>query len=454
MMDNNISAVDNNCDELIYDLNGKAPFKKLFPFALQQVLSMFISNMTPALLISSVAVYNGQALTAAEIARILQSAMVIAGVGTIIQGYPIWKIGSRLPLIMGVSFNFLAVAMNIAAWDYSYLIGAVIIGGICEGILGLSYKYWSKFITPLVSGCTVMAIGFSIIGSAVQSLITSKKYDDGSIENYTIGIVTMLIAMLLYLKGHGYFKQLYILIALVIGYILALIFGIVDIGSAHETIDQLGIISLPPILYFKPKFNLGSIIAIILIFMTSAAETIGDTTALINGALNREPAPGEISGSLACDGLVSSLSGVFGCTPITTFSAQIGICIMTRIINRRWVLLAGLILIFAGFFPPVGALLSTIPDCVLGGISVIAFGSILLSGLKMVYEAGLNERNMIIASASLTLGIGLSLSRIAFVQAPELVKNIFENNTVACVFTCVLILETILPKSPSQDSGK
>ena len=430
----------------IYELKGKAPIRRLVPFAIQQVLSMFVANMTPALLIASVAVYNGNSFTPVEVARILQCAMIVAGIGTFIQGFPIWRIGSGLPIIMGISFTFLSIGMTIAQDDYGYLVGAVIIGGLAEGILGFTYKYWQRFVTPLVSGVTVIAIGFSVVGSACNSLIESDIYEDGHIMNYLVGLITMFVAILLYLYGKGIVKQLYILIALVVGYALALILGMVDFPGISETINEMGVVSFPGILRFKPKFNIGYIISVILLYMTSAAETIGDTSVLAREGVKREPTEREISGSLCCDGLISSVAGLFGCTPITSFSGQIGITIMSGIMNRIWVMIAGVILIVTGLMPPVSALLSTIPSCVLGGISIIAFGSILISGIKMTYEAGLDERNTLIASVSLTLGIGTTLVEAAYSLMPKIIYDIFAGNPIAGVFVWAFILEIILPK--------
>ena len=430
----------------IYELNGKLPFYKLVPFALQQVLSMFVANMTPALLIASAAVYNGQPFDTTDIARVLQCAMIAAGIGTFIQGRPLWKIGSGLPIIMGISFNFLSIGMTIAADDYGYLIGAVIIGGIVEGLLGLGYKYWHRFVTPLVSGCTVMAIGFSVVGSACNSLIESNYYSDGHPMNYLVGIVTMMTAIILYLYGKGIVKQLYILIALIAGYMLALCLGMVDLSAVSDTIHRLGVIAFPGILNYMPKFRLSYIISVILLYITSAAETIGDTEALTKGGLGRYASKEEISGSLCCDGVISSLSGLLGTTPITSFSGQIGITIMSGIMNRIWVMIAGVILLLAGLFPPISALLSTIPSCVLGGISIIAFGTILISGVKMLGDAGLNERNTLIAAIALTLGIGSTLVEASYSQMPKFIYDIFAGNPIAGVFTWAFILELILPK--------
>lgn len=428
----------------LYSLNGKIKILEGFPFAIQQVLSMFLANITPAILITAVAVYNGKALSNIDIAIIMQNAMIVAGIGTLIQAVPIFHVGSGLPIIMGISFNFLAISMVVAAVDYGYLMGAVLIGGLFEGTIGLLYKYWHKLISPLTSGCVVIAIGMSIISAACSSYISSNKYASGSYENIIVATITMLVAVIVFLKGKGLFKQLYLLVALCVGYVISIPLGMVDFESMGNTISQLGIVSFPHIFQYRPKFEIKYIIAFIIIYMTSAAETIGDISALTSGAIDRSPSEKEIKGGLACDGFISAIAGgLFGCTPITSFSGQIGTIIMTKIINIKCAIIEGIILIVAAFITPIGALLTSVPDCVLGGVSVIAFGAILTSGFSMIAKEGLNERNSLIVAISLTLGIGSTMCADFYTLMPDIVQSVFANNPIAGVFVCAIILTSI-----------
>ena len=433
--------------EGLYSLDGRIKILEGLPFAIQQVLSMFLANITPAVLITAVAMYNGETLSNIDIAIIIQNSMIVAGIGTLIQAWPLFKVGSGLPIIMGLSFNFLAAAMVIAAVDYGYLMGAVLVGGIFEGVIGLFYKYWSKLISPITSGCVVIAIGISIIGPACSSVASSIKYADGSYVNIIVAMVTMLVAITLFLKGKGIFKQLYLLIALCVGYIIAIPLGMVDFKSIGTTVSQLGVVSFPHIFQYRPKFALKYIIAFIIIYLTSAAETIGDISALTNGALDRTPSEKEVKGGLACDGFISAMAGgLFGCTPITSFSGQIGTVIMTGIVNRKCVMLEGIILIIAGFVPAIGAIFTSVPSCVLGGVSVIAFGAILTSGFSMIAKEGFDERNSLIVAVSLTLGIGSTLCSEFYSLMPETVQSIFAKNPIAGVFVCSVILSTVFKR--------
>ena len=370
------ASVDN-----IYRLDGRVPVGKAIPFGLQHVLAMFVANVTPVMLIASVAVYNGQAFTAIDTALLIQAAMLIAGIGTLIQLYPVWRIGSRLPVVMGLSFTFLSAMMTLAAKDYGLMIGAVIVGGCIEGVLGLTAKYWRRFVSPIVSACVVTTIGFSLLSTGISSFASSSVYPTGAWQNLLVAVITLAACLVYNSLAKGFWKQLYVLFGLIVGYIVSLFFGMVDFASMKETVSELGIIALPKLFAFTPKFDLGAIISVTLVFLVSAAETIGDTSAVCTGGLGRDITEKEVSGSLACDGFISAVSGgVFGCPPITSFSQNVGLVAMTKVVNRFTIMFGALTLILAGLFPPVGAFFSTLPDCVLGGCTVIMFGSIMMSG--------------------------------------------------------------------------
>lgn len=327
--------------ENVCQLEGRVPVAKAIPFGLQHVLTMFVANIAPLIIIASVAVYNGQPFTVIETARLLQNCMLIAGIGTMLQLYPVWKIGSGLPVVMGLSFTFLAACMTAASQDYGVMVGAIIVGGVFEGILGLTAKYWRKIISPILSFC--------------------------------------------------------------------------------------------------------------LVFIVSAVETIGDTTATCTGGLGRDITDKEISGSLCVDGFASALSGgVFGCSPITSFSQNVGLISMTHVVNRFTIMFGALAMILGGLFPPIGAFFTTLPDCVLGGCTVIMFGSIMMSGIRMMQDAGLDQRSVLIAATSLCLGVGVTQVEGFFDNLPPVFGEIFAGNMVAGVFVVGLILELCLPKDPKR----
>ncbi len=432
----------------IYKLEGRVPLSSAIPLGLQHVLAMFVANIAPLIIIASVAVYDGESFSAIETARLIQNCMIIAGIGTLVQLYPVWKIGSGLPVVMGVSFTFLAACMTAASNDYGYMVGGIIVGGIFEGLLGLTAKYWRRFITPVLSACVVISIGLSILNVGVSSFGNSSAYDMGSWQNLLVATITLASALAFHVLLKGVAKQMYVLFGMIVGYIVSLFFGMVDFGSMRETISELGVVAVPQLFAFTPKFNAATILSFCVVFIVSAVETIGDTTAVCTGGLNRDITAKEVSGSLCVDGFFSAISGgVFGVSPITSFSQNVGLVSMTHVVNRFCIMFGALAMILGGLFPPIGAFFTTLPDCVLGGCTVIMFGSILMSGIKMLAKAGFSSRNTLIAATSLCLGVGATQVDGFFAHMPTIISDIFAGNMVAGVFVVGVILEICLPRN-------
>lgn len=425
--------------ENIYTLDGRVPLGRAIPFGLQHVLAMFVSNIVPIIIVAASGKLDQSTTTA-----ILQNAMFIAGIATLIQLFPIWRIGSGLPVVMGVSFTFVAILSYIAAtYGYAYAMGAVLIGGLIEGTLGLLARYWKRFISPVISASVVLAIGFSLLGVGARSFGGGYVEDFGSAQNLLLGTITLISLLLFQIFAKGFYKQLAILFGLVVGYIVALFMGMVDFSALHN----IAIFDLPKILPVIPKFNAGAIISVTLVFLVSATETIGDTTACCMMGVGREPSTKEISGSLACDGYASSFASVFGVLPVTSFSQNVGLVAMTKVVNRFTIATGGLALVLAGLFPPIGAFFNTLPQPVLGGCTIIMFGQIIISGIGMLDRAGLNQRNSLIAALALSIGLGFTTLPDLFNIFPQLVAEELANNSVAIVFIISLVLDLILPKN-------
>lgn len=429
--------------ENVFQLDGKVPLKTAIPFGLQHVLAMFVANLSPIAIICAAA---QPALSTAEIAMLVQNAMFVAGIATMIQLYPVWKVGSKLPIVMGVSFTFVTILSTIAAnYGYPTVIGCVMIGGIFEGTLGLFAKYWRKLISPIVAACVVTAIGFSLFTVGARSFGGGYADDFGAPKNLLLGTVTLATCLLWNIKAKGYLKQLSVLAGLTVGYIVAIFMGKVDLSIIFAD----GLISLPEFLPFKPVFNIGAIVSVCIIYLVSAAETIGDTTALVAGGLDRDIQDHEISGSLACDGFASTISSLFGCPPVTSFSQNVGLINMTKVVNRFTIATGAVAMILAGLLPPIGNFFASLPESVLGGCTLMMFGTILFSGVEMLAKAGFNQRNSIIVSLSLAIGIGFTTSSEIGLWAyfPEVVQSVFATNVVAVVFVVAIVLNLILPKN-------
>lgn len=278
----------------------------------------------------------------------------------------------------------------------------------------------------------------------------------GAWYHLLVGALTLIVCLVARYVLKGVYKNLNILVGLIFGYILSIIFTVagiapmVDFSGIQETIDQVGFFSIPKLVFFtshKPVFNLGSFLTIAIVFLVSAAETTGATTAVCTGALGRDLKMEELQGSLAVDGFSSAISGCFGCLPLTSFSQNVGLVTMTRVINRFTIFIGALILILASLFPPLGAFFNSLPQAVLGGCTVMMFGSIMYEGIKMLKNCEFNDSTMIIVSLSFCIGVGLTQTSGNFFSAfPKEVGDIFNGNAVAGVFVVSLLLSLLLPK--------
>lgn len=435
-----MSNKSNSSVSNIYQLEGRVPVSRAIPFGLQHILAMFVANISPIIIVAGASGVSGK-----QLAMLIQSAMLIAGIGTLIQLFPLWKIGSGLPIVMGISFTFVSIMCYIGAnYGYGTIMGAVLIGGLIEGCLGLFAKYWMKIISPIVSASVVTAIGFSLLSVGSTSFGGGSGSENfGSVENWILGTITLLCCILFNIFAKSYWKQLSVLFGLVVGYLVAIPMGLVDFSSLAGT----SVIALPHLMPFKMEFHLNAIISVALIFLVSATETIGDTQALANSSLNRSATTKEISGSLACDGFISSLSSLFGCMPITSFSQNVGLVAMTKVVNRFTIATGALIMILAGIFPIFGAVLATLPDAVLGGCTIMMFGTIVVSGLQMIGKCGYSQRNITIVALSLSIGIGFTQVPELFSVFPKIIETVFAENCVAVVFLVAVILNLILPQN-------
>ena len=426
-------------DNNLYQLDGRVPLLRAIPFGLQHVLAMFVSNITPIIILA------GAAGLGSELSAILiQNCMIIAGIGTLVQLYPVWKIGSRLPIVMGISFTFLSLAIAIATTQgMGTLVGAVIIGGLVEGMLGLFPGKWTNLIPSVVAATVVTAIGFSLLPIGANSFAGGVGAADfGSINNWIVGTVTLLTCLLTQVFAKGFLRALSVLMGLIVGYILSLCMGMID----YSSLSEVGIISLPHLMPFTPEFHLGPILAIICVFFVSATETIGDTSAICSGALGRDVQKKEMGASVACDGFLSTIAGCFGCTPITSFSQNVGLAAISKVVNRFTIAVGAGIMILGGLFPVVGKVLTTIPQAVLGGCTIMMFGSIMFAGFGMLAKAGFSNRNMVIVSLSLSVGLGFTQATEMFAIFPQIVQTVFAENCVAVVFLLAVVLNVVLPK--------
>ena len=423
----------------IYELNGKISVKKAIPFGLQHVLAMFVANIAPILIVTGVV-----KMPTEQVGALVQVAMIMAGVGSLVQMFPIKRFGSGLPIIMGISFTFVSIFCMIGAkYGYGAILGAALIGGILEGFIGLGAGSWRKIVPPIVSATVVTAIGFSLLSIGANSFgggFGNPNFGDA--KYLIVGTITLVSSLLFNVVAKSYYKQLSVLFGLVVGYIASYFFGMVDLSR----LATVSLFSLPTFMPYPLEFHADAIFSVFLIFLVSATETLGDTSALTTMGFNRDATNKEISGSIAVDGFVSSFSSLFGCMPITSFSQNVGLIAMTHVVNRKAIGCGAVIMILAGLFPGLGVILASLPDAVLGGCTLMMFGSIVVSGVRMISQCSYSQRNMSIAALSLSIGLGFTQTPQIFRIFPDLFKSVFAENCVAVVFIVAIILNLIFPK--------
>ena len=424
--------------EALSSLDAPVSFWKGIPFGLQHVMAMFVANLAPIFLVASAA-----NMSAEQSATIIQAGLLVAGLGTCLQLYGVWLIGSRLPMVTGISFTYVAAAMSISQnQGYGAVAGAVVLGGLLEVVLGLTAKYWRRFVPPIVSAIVVTSIGFSLLSVGATSFGGgSGAKDFGSWQNLTLGLISLVACLAFQLLMKGTAKQLSVLFGLVVGYVVAIFMGKVDFSG----FANLQVVSVPHFMPFQLEFDPGAIISFALLYVVSSVEVLGDTAALTKVGLDRQPTDKETAGAIAGDGLISSVSGLFGCLPLTSFAQNIGLVAMTKVVNRKVILSGGLILVIASFVPAVAEVFNSLPQAVLGGCTIMMFGNIILSGFQMISEAGYTQRNITIAALSLTIGIGFTQVGDIFVNFPPLFQSIFASNCIAVAFVVAVLLNALLP---------
>lgn len=430
-------------------LDGKISLWTGIPFGIQHVLAMFVANLAPIAIVVAAA-----QLTAEQSAWIISSALLVAGLGTCLQLYPLWRIGGRLPIVTGISFTYVAAATLVASdpkLGYGAVIGAVIVGGFVELLLGLTAQYWKPFINPIVSAVVVTTIGFSLLSVGATSFGGgSGAKDFGSWQNLTVATITLVACLAFQVLTRGIAKQLSVLFGLVVGYIIALIFtlsGIAPHMVDFSNFQGLSIVSLPhiaPLTPFGIKFDVNAIVSFTLLYVVSSVEVLGNTSSLTQVGFNREPTDRETAGAIAGDGFISSVAGFFGALPLTSFAQNVGLVAITRVVNRKVILTGGLILILASFFPCLAAVFNSLPQAVLGGCTIMMFGSIVLAGIQMIAKAGFTQRNITIVTLALTIGIGFTQAQGIFQYFPALFQSVF-SNAIAIAFVVALILSWVLP---------
>ena len=427
----------------VFELNGIPKFSQALPLAVQHVVAMIVGCVTPPIIIANIA-----GLETTDRVILIQAALVVSALTTLIQLFPVGKkdgfrIGAALPMILGISFAYVPSMQAIAA-DYGLpaIFGAQIAGGVVAFIVGLFVTRIRKFFPPLITGTVVFTIGLSLYPTAINYMAggaSSPAY--GSWQNWTVAFITLIIVTALNHFAKGVFKLASILIGIAAGYVIAFFFGMINFSS----IGAAAVFQVPSPLHFPIVFEPSSCIAIGLLFAVNSVQAIGDFTATTSGSIDREPTDKELQGGIMCYGLTNILGAFLGGLPTATYSQNVGIVTTTKVVNRCVMGLTALIVLAAGLIPKFSALLTTIPQCVLGGATVSVFASIAMTGIKLVTTEEMNYRNTSIVGLAAALGMGISQASAALSTFPAWVATIFGRSPVVVATIVAILLNVILP---------
>ena len=458
-----------------YEFEGRIPLKQAIPMGLQHVLAMFVGNLTPILIITGACgITAGSELADLQV-MLLQNAMLVAGIVTLVQLFSIGPCGGKVPIIMGTSsgfigvFNSVAGAMGGGILAYGAIMGASILGGLFESVLGFMLKPLRRFFPPVVTGTVVLSIGLSLISVGVGSFGGgSSAKDYGSLENLALGLLVLVVIIALKHCTKGITSTAAILFGIIAGYIAAMVMGLVldPVGVTADGVEytkawvinwdkvaQAAWFEVPKLMPVKIVFDLRAILPVGIMFIVTAVETVGDISGVMEGGLGREATDRELSGGVICDGLGSSFAALFGVLPNTSFSQNVGLVTMTKVVNRFALSIGGIFLIICGLFPKVGALISIMPQSVLGGAAVMMFSSIVVSGIQLITKNPITTRSISIVSVALGLGYGLGANAAVLSGLPQGIQLIFGGSGIVPAALVAILLNVLLPQEKENETA-
>lgn len=436
--------------EQMRDPNYFPGFGKGIPLGIQHVLAMFVSNVTPAIIVAGAAGFGFGSPDISDMIYMIQMSMVFAGIATLIQTLSIGPIGAKLPVVQGTSFAFIPVMIPIAkTFGMAALMGGIVIGGIFHFFLGAVIGKLRRWLPPLVTGLVVLLIGLALVKVGIQyaaggvPLIGKPEY--GSLIHWSLALIVIVVTLGLKFFTKGMLSVSAVLIGLLAGYAVAFVLGMVSFGN----VGRAAWFSAPNPLHFGFEINAAAIIAMCLMGVVSAIETVGDISGITKGGAGREATDKEVAGGTMADGVGTALAGAFGALPNTSFSQNVGLISMTGLMSRHVVTCGAIFLIIAGLVPKFGAVISTMPISVLGGGVIVMFGMVAAAGVNMLSDVVWNRRNMMIFAIALSIGLGLQLEPGALQHLPATLKVLMTSGLLPAA-TIAIILNAIIPEEEAE----
>jgi xanthine permease len=442
--------------EQLRDPNYTPPLAKAIPLGIQHVLAMFISNVTPAIIVAGAAGFGfgSNSPDFPVLIYMIQMSMLFAGVATLIQTIGIGPVGAKMPVVQGTSFAFLPIMIPLVAGQgveaLPALFGGVLVGGLFHALLGTFIGKIRFALPPLITGIVVLLIGLILLKVGIQyaagGVPAIGKPEYGSLLNWSVAGSVIVVTLGLKFFARGMWSVAAVLIGLIVGYIFAYALGMVSFAN----VGRAAVFEVPELFPFGVEFTTAAIIGFCLMAFVSAVETVGDVSGIAKGGAGREATDKEIVGATYADGLGSAVAGLFGALPNTSFSQNVGLVAMTGVMSRHVVTIGAIFLVLAGLIPKVGAIVTTIPIEVLGGGVIVMFGMVAAAGLSMLAEVTWNRRNMIIFAVSMAFGLGLYLEPGALQHVPDSIRVLLASGLLPAAFIAI-ILNLILPEELADD---
>lgn len=437
--------------EQLKDPNYTPPIAQAIPLGIQHILAMFISNVTPAIIVAGAAGFGfgSNSPDFPQMIYMIQMSMFFAGIATLFQTIGFGSVGARLPVVQGTSFAFVPIMIPLVAGKgteaIAVLMGGIVVGGIFHTFLGLFIGRIRFALPPLVTGLVVLMIGIALVKVGIQyaagGVPAMGKPEFGSLENWFIAGVVIVVTMLVKFTTRGILSVSAVLIGLIVGYLVALMMGMVNFSN----VGKAAVFALPSPLHFGIEFTVAAVIGFCAMSFVSAVETVGDVSGIAMGGAGREATDKEIEGATYADGLGTAVAGLFGGLPNTSFSQNVGLISMTGVMSRHVVTIGALVLIAAGLVPKIGAVISTIPIEVLGGSVIVMFGMVAAAGVSILAGVHWNKRNLVIFAVSLSVGLGLQMVPEALQHVPGTAKLLLSSGLLPAAVLAI-VLNLILPE--------
>lgn len=432
------------------------PLSQAIPLGIQHILAMFISNVTPAIIIAGAAGFGfgSNSPDFPDLIYMMQMAMLFAGVATLFQTIGFGPVGAKLPIVQGTSFAFIPIMIPLVAGKgvdaMAVVMGGVMIGGLFHTCLAPFIGKIRFALPPLVTGLVVTMIGLSLVKVGIMyaagGVPAMGKPEFGSLQNWSVALVVVFTTLGFKFFTRGMLSVSSILIGLIVGYIFAYSLGMVS----FDNIGKAAVFALPNPFHFGVEFSAAAIIGFCLMAFISAIETVGDVSGITKGGAGREATDKEIEGATWADGLGSAVAGIFGSLPNTSFSQNVGLIAMTGVMSRHVVTIGAIFLIICGLIPKVGAMISTIPIEVLGGGVIVMFGMVVAAGISMLSDVSWNSRNMVIFAVSLSIGLGLQMVPAALQHLPQTAQILLTSGLLPAAFIAI-ILNLVIPEELSSE---